>query len=353
MQVAEEFGLDNLVVFGQYTAGSLTNDYIYGPGGGHAYSVHGCYGDLPEVSVELRIRNEQESVWYERTFHTPAGDLHDVIQWSRPNIGYGDGPNPHHHEPLVKTRRDLDALRYLYPAAPRPDLLAEFVLARREVGERAVLAATDCVHGGCWALEALGTTAMLVASVEDPALLADLGRIAQAAHLRNLRALLERGLEVVIDSWFQAGPSVGWSPGTYRALFLPLVKEAVGLAHEFGARYVYQDDGKMREIIPMIVEAGVDAISGLQPPAVGDVVLRDVKARFGSRVALIGGLDPCYTFDRGSPETVRAAIRQAVADAGAGGGYVLGTAEAIDPGAPRACLVAAVQAAKEFGAYAG
>jgi hypothetical protein len=161
---------------------------------------------LPEVDVELHVENQEEHVWTYRTFHAPAGDLCDEIQWARPNIGYGDGPDA-------------------------------------------------------------------------------------------------------------------------------------------GA----EDSGRVRNIIPMAVEAGVDVSGGLQPPNVGDVGLRDVKARFGRQVALLGGLDPVYTFDLGDAEVVRAAVRQAIADAGAGGGYVLGTGEAVAPHAPRESLIAASQTARNFG----
>jgi uroporphyrinogen decarboxylase len=163
--------------------------------------------------------------------------------------------------------------------------------------------------------------------------------------------MLEQGIRAVYDSWFQCGPSVGWSPKIYRRVFLPLITEAVSLAHEFDALYIYQDDGKMRDIIPMAVEAGVDVLGGLQPPDVGDVVLRDVKARFGHQVALLGGLDPVYTFDLGDAETVRSAVRKAITDAGTGGGYVLGTGEAVAPHVSRESLIAASQAARDFGVY--
>ena len=92
-------------------------------------------------------------------------------------------------------------------------------------------------------------------------------------------------------------------------------------------------------------------LSGLQPPDVGDVILKDVKAKYGDKVALLGGLDPTYTFDLGSPASVREAVRQAIADAGAGGGYILGTGEAIGPETPAESLRAAAQAAREFGVY--
>ena len=65
----------------------------------------------------------------------------------------------------------------------------------------------------------------------------------------------------------------------------------------------------------------------------------------------MGGLDPCYTFDMGTPDTVREAVRKAIADAGAGGGYICSTAEAIDPKTPPESLHAASQAAKDFGVY--
>jgi len=234
---------------------------------------------------------------------------------------------------------------------PRRDLIEDIPLVLVDIGDRAVLAAVDCTHAGSWGMEVLGPEQMLVASVTDVELLQGVCRMANDAHLRNLRAMLEQGIEVVYDSWFQCGPSVGWSPQTYEEIFLPLVREAVQLTHEFDAIYIYQDDGKQRNIIPFLVEAGVDVIAGLQPPEIGDVVLSEVKRLYGDKVALMGGLDPCYTFDRGTPEGVRQAVRQAIHDGGAGGGYVVATAEAVSPATPAECLRAAVQAVKDFGVY--
>jgi len=181
LKLAEEFGLEVLVNFGQYVWQSVSNDYMYTPGGGYSYAASGLYGDLPDVNVELQIRNEQNHVWYHRTFHTPAGDLHDVIQWSRPNVGYGDGPNPHRVEPLVKTQADLKALKYLYPE-PRRDLIADIPLLLEEIGDRAAVATVDCTHAGSWGLEPLGPEGMLIASVTDPELLKGVCRQAQDVH---------------------------------------------------------------------------------------------------------------------------------------------------------------------------
>lgn len=350
LKAAERIGFDPIIPYGHYPWQSLSNNYIYSPGGGQCFNALGLYGDLPDVQVDLRIENTPEHVWFHRAFKTPAGVLNDVIQWSRPDMGYGDGPNPHRIEPLVKKLDDLESLRYLYPQ-PREDMLADIPLLLEEVGARGLVVTMDCAHVGSWGMEVFLPQETLMYSVTDPELLRGVCRLAQDAHLRNLRAMLERGIPAVYDSWFQCGPSVGWSPHTYCEFFLPLIKEAIALAHHYNALYIYQDDGKMKDIIPLLVEAGVDVISGLQPPDVGDVNLQEIKKRFGSQVALLGGLDPCYTFDMGTPEIVRAAVRQAIADAGPNGGYMLGTAEAVAPQTPEACLRAAIAACQEFGIY--
>jgi uroporphyrinogen decarboxylase len=350
LKAAEDLGIDIIALYGLYAWQSVSNDYVYSPAGAYSHSAGGLYGDLSDVSLEMKVQNGAEHVWYDRTFHTPAGDLHDVIQWAKPDCGYGDGPNPHRVEPLVKRSADLGALKYLYPA-PRKDMIADIPIMLEYIGDRALPAAVDATHPGAWGMESLGAESMLITSITEPGLLQDVCRVAQDAHLRNLRAMLQQGFQEVYDSWFQCGPSVGWSPKTYKTVFLPLIRESVALAHEFDAIYVYQDDGKMKDIIPALVDAGVDALSGLQPPKVGDVVLRDVKAQVGDRVALVGGLDPCYTFDRGNPSAVREAVRQAISDAGKGGGYILSTAEAVAPETSQQSLRAAAQAAQDFGVY--
>jgi uroporphyrinogen decarboxylase len=229
--------------------------------------------------------------------------------------------------------------------------VADIPLLLREVGDRAVVAAYDCANAGGWGLDVLGIEDRLVFSLREPELLRDACRIMQDAHLQNLRAMLEQGIEVVFDSWFQCGLSVGWSPRCFTDIFLPLIAETARLAHEYGAVYIGYDAGKMMATIPLLIEAGVDVIAGLQPPDIGDVVLSEAKARFGDRVALMGGLDPVYLLQWGTPERIRETVKQAIAEGGPGGGYVLHTAMSPDPQTTPECLRAAVQAVHDFGVY--
>ena len=350
VKTADDFDLDAIVFYPSYIWQSLSNDYVYAPGGGYISNANGLYGDLPGVNVNISIENKKDIAVFKRSFNTPAGVLRDVIEWAKPNAGYGDGPNPHRVEPLVKTTADLEKLEFLHPP-PREDLLADLPLLLQDVGERALVAAIDTTHAGSWGMEVLGPESMLEASLTDPDLLAGVCRISQKIHLRNLKALLERGLILVYDSWFQCGPSVGWQPHVFADVFLPLIVETVELVHAYDALFVYQDDGKMKDIIPSLVSAGVDVVAGLQPLPIGDADLASIKKEFGDSVVLCGGLDPVYVFDRGSPAHVEEAVRQAIIDAGDGGRFILSTAEAISPETSEQCIRAAVDTVKRYGVY--
>lgn len=347
----KRFGFDSFLPFYQYIWQSVSNDYVYSPSGGYNYSVNGVFGDISEVDVELRVSNKKEWVMYDRKFTTPAGELRDVIRWARPDVGYGDGPNPHREEPLVKSLKDLDALKYLYPE-PRKDLLAEIPIIIEDLGDDAVLAAMDAVHFGSWGTEVFLPEQMLIASIDEPKLLEGVCRIQNDAHLRNIKSMLDMGLGVVMDSWFQCSMSTGWSKKTYRETFLPLIKEVVDLTHSYGGIYIYQDDGRMKEALEPLVDVGVDCISGLQPAeGGGDVILSEVKKMYGDKASLMGGIDPCYTFDLGSVETVKSAAIKAINDAAQGGGYILATGEAMSPTVPEKLIYEFAKTAKEFGTY--
>ncbi len=347
----KRFGFDSFLPFYQYTWQTIANDYVYSPSGGFNYSVNGFLGDINRVNAQIKVTNEKEWVTYERSFSTPAGELNDVIRWARPDIGYGDGPNPHREEPLIKSMKDVEALKFLYPE-PRADLTAEIPIIIEDLGENAVLAALDCVNFGSWGTEVFLPQQMLIASVDQPELLQEVCRIQNDAHLRNLKVFLDKGIRVVFDSWFQCSMSAGWSIDTYRNIFLPLIKEVVDLTHSYGGLYIIHDDGRMKNVLGMLADAGADCISGMQPTdAGGDITLAQAKRLYGDKLAFLGGIDPCYTFDMGDVQTVRRETKRAIDEGAQGGGFILGVGEAISPDVPSQLLFEFAAVAKEYGCY--
>jgi len=341
LATAESFGFDPVIYYGAYYDNPLVNDYVYRPDGLDAYR------DLPGIHVEVRTENYSDRTVHVRRFETAAGVLTDRMVWPRPGVGYGDGPNPHREEPLVKSLADVPALKCLFPAV-RKGMLQNLRLFTEIVGDRGLVEFMETTCAGGWGLECLGTENMLLCAVQDKELLKAVLRACQDQHLRVLKAVLESGHRHIVVSWFQASASTGWSPAHVEEFFMPLIRESVDFVKSYDATYRFQDDGKMAALVPRLVELRVDAVGGLQPPPVGDCDIAEIKRRWGDRICLCGGLDPIYTFERGTPQTVRAEVWKLLAAAGPRG-LVVGTAEAFGPETPDANLHALAQAVREFG----
>ena len=340
--VGEEFGFDPLIMYGLYLNCPIASDYVYRP------DSMGGYRDLPGVNTDIRVESRPDRTVYIRRFQTPDGVLTDRIVWALPNKGYGDGPNPHREEPLVKCIEDVPALRHMYPE-PRPGFVDELRHFTEMVGDRGVVEYLDGANAGSWGMESLGPEKMLTSAVEDKELLHAVLDVCGEVHLRNMKAVLESGHKHIAASWFQCGPSTGWSPANIDEFFLPHIRKSVELVHDYGATYRYQDDGKMAEMIPDLVDMGVDVIGGLQPPPLGDCDFAELKRKYGDKACLIGGLDPVYTFELGTPQRVHQAVKALLEKTPDNRGIIIGTAEAFGPETSTDSLHALTEAVRRYG----
>ncbi|NLF10712.1 MAG: hypothetical protein GX597_02875, partial [Anaerolineaceae bacterium] len=74
-----------------------------------------------------------------------------------------------------------------------------------------------------------------------------------------------------------------------------------------------------------------------------------LKAEFGERISFWGAIDTQRVLPRGTPEEVRAEVRQRIADLGPGGGYVLAPVHNVQEDVPPENILAMADAAMEFG----
>lgn len=192
---------------------------------------------------------------------------------------------------------------------------------------------------------------LMVYSIEQPDFVRDLLQLFQQHTLALMRCALEAGIETVFVPWYFASMSAGWSPGFYHDCILPLVQEEVALVHGMGGLYHYYDDGRMSRILPWLADAGVDLVSTLAPPPMGDVDLAGAKAGVGDRLCLNGNIDLLHVIKNGTATLVQESVRQAILDAAPAGGFILGTSDSIRE-APLANVSAYFGAARRYGNYA-
>jgi uroporphyrinogen decarboxylase len=72
---------------------------------------------------------------------------------------------------------------------------------------------------------------------------------------------------------------------------------------------IYHSCGAVREIIPDLVEIGTDCVHPIQALAVG-MEPQGLKNDFGNLTTFCGGVDAQNLLEHGSPEDVRAKVRE-------------------------------------------
>jgi hypothetical protein len=123
------------------------------------------------------------------------------------------------------------------------------------------------------------------------------------------------------------GPGVV-RPSTFKRMVTPYDKRIVGIIHDHEGIVNLHTHGKLKDILEDIAEIGVDVMSPIETGLRGDVTLAYVKAQIGDRVCLKGNLDDMAFLALSSKDEVRAAAEDAIAQAAAGGGYILSGTDA-------------------------
>jgi uroporphyrinogen decarboxylase len=79
------------------------------------------------------------------------------------------------------------------------------------------------------------------------------------------------------------------SPATLKSLFFPYYAEIVQWYHDRGLPVVMHSCGNITEALPLIVEAGFDALNPMEVKAGCDIF--DMARRYGNRLVFVGGFD--------------------------------------------------------------
>jgi len=189
-----------------------------------------------------------------------------------------------------------------------------------------------------------------------------------AADRRKAEALLDKlleshlaGLEKIlpaVDGYvqiIQLGDDFGTqnalqiSPRLYREVFKPrqkLIYETV--RKKSNLRIFLHSCGAIADIIPDLIEIGVEAINPVQTSAHGMDPAR-LKSEYGKDLTFWGGgCDTQRVLPEGSPAEIRAHVKERIELLSPGGGFVFTQIHNIMPHVPPANIAAMVDAVREF-----
>jgi len=146
-------------------------------------------------------------------------------------------------------------------------------------------------------------------------------------HLANLEKFLAavgEHIDIIIfgdDLGMQTGPQI--SPAMYREFFKPRHKTLWNRAKELAdVKVNLHCCGGVRELLPDLIEAGLDAINPVQINCSG-MELSGLKRDFGSELVFWGGgCDTGSILPNGTPDEVAENVRTLVSEGRNGGGFV-------------------------------
>ena len=152
------------------------------------------------------------------------------------------------------------------------------------------------------------------------------------------------------DFGTQSAPFI--SPKTYCDLYQPFHKRVNDWVHTHtGWKTFIHTDGALMPLMPHFVEAGFDILNpvqftatGMEPPA--------VKGKFGDSLVVWGaGVDTQKVLPFGTPDEVRAQVRENVRVFAPGGGFVFATVHNVQPPTPVENLLAMYETVAEMRGY--
>ena len=129
----------------------------------------------------------------------------------------------------------------------------------------------------------------------------------------------------------------------WRAMFKPRYARLYERIHARGKLVMTHCCGSVAEIIPDLIEIGLDVLESVQPEARG-MNPYELKKRWGDKLTFWGGLGSQSTIPFGTPAQIHAEVRRLRREMSIGGGYILSCAKALQPETPVGNAVAVLEA---------
>jgi len=277
-------------------------------------------GYVPPAAAPGLYRTEFGAVWRREARDTQIGDWGDLIDY-----------------PL----KEPSLAGYAFPDGSAPGRADHVPLARQRYPDHFLVVSGPSLFEAAWAL--CGFENYLAYVMAEPAFVGELtGRLAEF-HCAQIAQLAGTNVDAVRlgDDWgFQDRLMVRHE--TWRRLFRESYRRVFEAVHRVCPFVMLHSCGNITDILPDLIDVGLDVVHPLQPEAMD---VERCRREFGRDITFWGGLGCQSTLPLGTPADVRAEVRHRLR-LFAGGGYILAPAGAVPTDTPVENVVAIIEEAK-------
>lgn len=134
------------------------------------------------------------------------------------------------------------------------------------------------------------------------------------------------------------------SPDHWREFIKPRLKDIFAFIKSKGLLVFLHSCGNVSEIIPDLIEIGLDVLHPIQPEAMD---IKTLKTKYGNKLAFYGGISTQKTLLSGTTEEVNQEIKETIQYMANGGGYILAPGITLQHDIPLENITAFIRAARE------
>jgi len=138
------------------------------------------------------------------------------------------------------------------------------------------------------------------------------------------------------------------NPRKWRAFFKPCYAKMFDKIHQAGRHVFFHSDGYIDEIIPDLIEIGVDVLN----PQVTIMGIYALGQKYGGKICILCDLDCQHILPHGSAQDVNNHVKEMIEAFGSCGGGLIGGGE-VEPNIPLHNVEAMLEAYEKYGKYKG
>lgn len=282
-----------------------------------------------------------------RTYEDGTSD--NVFGIRRAGYFYGQAMN--HPLKGIETLEELAKSGYCFPKSCECEC---------RIDKTALAQVQDyCIIGGAWSpffhdvSELFDMEEMMILMYTAPELVKKVTETVFDFYYEQTKRAFEQNPGVIdflfIGNDFGSQRALLVSPSHWYEFFGKEIKKMVDLAHKHGAVAGLHSCGDIHQIIPMLIEMGMDAINPIQVSAEHmDPVL--LKREYGKDIVFFGGIDENRILLHGSEYEVREETKRILDILGSDGRYIVAAShDYLLPEVPARNIVAMYDEAKKFG----
>jgi uroporphyrinogen decarboxylase len=273
-------------------------------------------------------------------------------EWGRGRVWDDERHYAEYLYPLQHARSLAEIAEYPWPDLDedyRYQEAASQVRSWHEAGYAVVADAVETVFEVAWQLRSMDALFEDIKFRPDWAA-ALLDRIAERRAFTAAR-FAEAGVDVV-----QLGDDVAMQTGLmmnrelWREWLAPRLRRVIQAAKEANPEVLiwYHSDGNITDLIPDLIEVGVEILNPVQPECVNQTF---VRREYGEHLAFWGGLGVQSVLPFGTPDEVRKHVKEVIEALGIDGGLVVGPSHVLERDTPFENILAMKQAIDEYGEY--